>query len=216
MYSLAGLKKNGISMTKKEFIWLIIRFFGIVFLITSFDSILKAVVSLVCLLWILPSSTPSGFVASLLFLGVLLGSGINIIVIIYLLFFGKRIAIIVHHTSATELENTLRTEDYPEIFMRFLGIWWLWNVIRQVLRLITGILGYFVLSNPQWFPGNNTSTNQNFMETLYPKLQSLQEGIFWSILLNMLIYGVLAWYFLKHGKFLINLLNRLRLKKETA
>ena len=200
-------------MKKKEFIWLGIRFLGIIQLVTSFDSIIKAIGLANAMILIMPASMPTEILSSVALLGEFVRCIIDIAIFVYLLFFGGFIICIVHRTSALELDSPLQKQNYPEILIRCLGVWWLWKILRQIFRLISGTIYGWVLTHPEWlssyaFLNISDETREQLNELIEPVMKNLH----WFVLSNVILYGILAWYFLKHGKFFINLLNRLWLK----
>lgn len=198
-------------MTKKQFIWLIIRFVGILKLIFSFGTILLGIPALLMIFSSYSATgTPERLITITLF-GELLRSAWQILVVVYLVFFGKTIFNIIHRTAAGSLDVTSEEQNYVEILIRFVGFWWLWKFAVQIFGFITTAIWQAVLSHSEWFLSNEPG-NQEIKEALDRFLDSFQQGMIWYILLKLLLYMALAWYFLKHGKFFINLLNRLWLK----
>ncbi|MCD6174327.1 MAG: hypothetical protein J7K65_00990 [Planctomycetes bacterium] len=194
-------------MTKKEFIWLGIRFLGIFQLIISLRSILAAISTFFVILILLPIDSASEKIIFVGLFGSLIDSIVHVLIIIYLLFFGKFIFNIVHRTSSQSLDAVLEKQDYTEILIRFIGFWWLWRVACKLFGAL-----FFVFWN-QTLQILANHFNQELMEALSKLQHSIQQNMVWSVLASILLYSVLSWYFLKHGKFFINLLNRLWLGK---
>ncbi|MHC4386762.1 MAG: hypothetical protein ACYSUG_07195, partial [Planctomycetota bacterium] len=157
--------------------------------------------------FIFPISGASGLMALYSYISELIECTIDIAIVVYLLFFGKCLLNVIHQTSTLELDDAMEKQNYAEILIRFVGVWWLWKIICQIFRLISGMLHAWVLMNPQWF-----SEHFDRSEEVSKKLQELIgptiENLHWLVLSNVILYAFLAWYFLKHGKLFINLLNR--------
>jgi hypothetical protein len=205
-------------MTKKDFIWLVTRAIGLFMAFLSVPFIVSSIFSFFIMLKILSAEIMREWLILLNLSGIFLEGAFKTIIVVYLLFFGKTLFNIVQHTSRLSLENVLEKENYTEILIRFLGVWWLWRIVCQACGLISSSFYALILSNPAWlkniFSGLTTDSLewQELCSRLSKILHPLQQSMIWSILLDILIYSLLAWYFLKHGKFFINLLNRLWLK----
>ncbi len=202
-------------MTKKEFIWLVIRFLGIFKLILSLRVILNALPSFVPLLTLLPPLGASEQVVFFGLLGILLDAVVDILIVIYLLFFGKTIFKIVHRTSNQTLEAVLEKQDYIEILIRFIGFWWLWKIVLRIYHLISGCLLIFVFSHPERFLLANYIDQEMSDKFMTKVVELTRQNIAWYTPAYILLYAALAWYFLKHGRLFINVLNRLWLGKNT-
>jgi len=202
-------------MTKREFIWLVIRAVGLFKLIVSLRFVFSAIGTFIVMLTILPVDNGPGKVILIGLFGMLLESISPIIIVIYLLLFGKTIYHVVHRTSCHTPEVVLEKTDYAEILMRFIGFWWLWRIVCQIFRLVNGLLYAVILSHPKWLNNDIAyeATDSQLWKELIRVLHPLQQQMVWSVLLNILIYSILAWYFLKHARFFMNLLNRLWLGK---
>ncbi|MHC4926278.1 MAG: hypothetical protein ACYTER_02915 [Planctomycetota bacterium] len=200
-------------MTKKEFIQLVIRFTGIILLITSLSRIIKGFVSGLAMLMILPDLNPSVLITIWALAGPLVESIIMLIVICYLLFRGKLINNIVNRTSSLESEDLLQKENITEILIRFIAIWWFWKILRQIFSLIYTQISMLLLSHPEWFVEYHDGSKE-FPEKLRELLDPTQEYFLWSTIASIVLYTLLAWYFLKGGKLFINLLTRRWLGKQ--
>ena len=161
-------------MTKKEFIQLAIRTCGIILLITSLGSIIRAISIGLAILFILPVSDSSGFITTLVLAGQLITPSIAIIVIVYLLFGGRIIAKIVDRNSSLELESSLLKENYSEILIRFIGIWWLWKTLSQIFSVIYSLLVGSLLNHPQWVLGHLDKPDES-IEKLQELIHPMQE-----------------------------------------
>lgn len=198
-------------MTKKEFIWLGIRFLGIAWLVFTFGGILSAIGSFIVMLDLLPVFGMSEKVIFVTLFASVFSSTIDVLIIIYLLFFGKFIFNIVHGTSSHPLDMIIEKQNYTEILIRFIGLWWVWKVIFQLFGLLSRVFYTFIFTHIAKLLDDGTS--QETMKELIGKIPPFQQSMLWGTLLNTLIYAFLAWYFLKHGKLFIKLLNRLWLGK---
>ena len=199
-------------MTKKEFIWLLIRFLGIFKLVLSLRFILTMIGALSGTLIILPASTLSEKVVFFISFLMVLENLSYILVAVYLVFFGKTVFNIIYRTSEKALDTVLEKQNYVEILIRFVGLWWLWESICRVCRAAYTGLMILILSHPKWILSESQLTQEaeNFFSTI---MKAFHDNISWNALISILLFAALAFYFLKHGKFFINLLNRLWLKE---
>jgi hypothetical protein len=201
-------------MTKKEFIWLVIRFFGLVTLMLSVRPIVNTILTFCVTLPLFPAEDASEAVVLVSLLPVILDGVFKLLIVVYLLFFGKTLFTIVNRTSTQALDAALVKPDYTEILIRFLGLWWLWLIAGHIFRLIYSLCMALILHHPDWLMSNvvNEPTKSTTLETftqLNSSLYPLQMITIVGLLSNILIYSILAWYFLKHGRYFINLFNRL-------
>jgi len=178
-------------MNKRQFIWLTIRFIGVFWLIKSFGVILK-----------IP------------FLGgVALAKQLaTVIIILYLLFGGKCIFAIVNRTSRNCHDDLLQKEDYGQILIRFLGIWWLFRIATEISRLLLALAGLLLVRGMTDSPKVDQITSQEMQELL----DSMCATVLWARAINVIVYAFLAWYLLRCGKLIIRLLRHRWLGKENA
>lgn len=196
-------------MTKKEFIWLGIRFAGLFKLILSVGTIATAIGTIVLLsTMIFPSDTAEGVVFVTL-LSILLDAVVDILIVVYLLWFGKIVFNIIHRTSGHSSEAVLEKQDYTELLIRFIGFWWLWRVVFGIFGLISGWLMISVVSYLEYLPSEGSSDG---IGVLLSKLSELHHQFARHAPLYIVVYALLAWYFLKRGQIFINWLNHLWLK----
>ena len=103
-------------MTKKEFIWLVIRFLGIAWFVLSFGKTLSAIATLPVMLSCLPPSFASEKLILISLFGSFIESGIHILIVAYLIFFGKFLFNIVHRTLSQSLDIVLEKQEQPVDF----------------------------------------------------------------------------------------------------
>lgn len=195
-------------MIKKDFIWLIIRSVGLFKALVSVRFIVTAIVTFLLILKVFfADGRPLSLISFKLY-GIFLESILKVLIAVYLLFFGKFIAKAVHSTSTLELGSPLQKQNYIEILIRFFGVWCLWKLVIEICAFITIRLWHAFLLGSGWLSSDDPTCQQvkAAMEKIIP---AFQEKNIWSTLVYILLYSLLAWYFLKHGKFFINLLNRL-------
>lgn len=195
-------------MTKKDFIWLVIRAVGLFKAFLSVPFIVDAMSSLFIILTIFSAENASETFILLGLSGIFMEGLIKAMIAVYLLFFGKIFFNIVHHTSSLSLDTVLEKPNYTEILIRFLGVWWLWKLVIEIYAFITIRLWHAFLLGSGWLSSDDPTCQQvkAVMEKFMP---AFQGKIIWSTLVHILLYSLLTWYFLKHGKFFVNLFNRL-------
>ncbi len=195
-------------MTKKQFIWLGIRIIG-------FYWLLRLILTIVMLLWLLGHWLISTFTDSdggNMFATVviyLFQVPVPLVLSIYFLFFGKLIYKIINRFVRSRPEDLsgLAGYCYCETITRFAGLWCIGMTIKALglslwVPLQSALIFYF--TQPQRFQEHGLSAFLRQYRNI-------------SVILSMALYLLIAtfglWYFLKHGKFFINLLNRLWLGK---
>lgn len=188
-------------MKKNDFIWLIIRFSGILFLVKGIKALLRIPPLCISLFRILPAYDSSRLFGVLLITGTLVESIVDVLVIIYLLFGAKTIYKIIDRTSQLDSEGLLQRENYSEILVRFCGIWWLWKIITCIFRILRSFSATVIL---KYYATAITNGTDPQLEQLCELLGKLSKSFSWSSLVSILEYLILAWYFLKKGKLIIN------------
>lgn len=191
-------------MTKKAFIWLIIRFTGLTWLIFSAGRIATAVPAMLLGLSVLrPESSGEAFIALSLF-NLSCSSALPVVVALYLLLFGKRIFSLIHRTSGSELDMPLQRAEIAEVLIRFVGLLWLWRLLKYLLN----IAGYFLNLILMKYPFTVDTSDDDLMERFRQLLIEKIDNFTFLGLANVLIYVGLTWYFFKRGQFFINWLHR--------
>jgi len=200
---MAQQERNS-NMTKKEFIWLGIRAIGIYWLLRLIFAIAAPVYIIT---YMLLSNTNAASYAMMTWVCFLSNIPAPIILTIYFLFFGKLIYKLINHFTQPAPTDCLQTTQYPEIAVRFLGLW-----------LVSGIIGKFYISfttclqsalmvylMPEHAPGYTFATHL--------RQQFFNIEMIVSLSIWLLLSSFLVWYFLKKGNLFINLLNSLWLGK---
>jgi hypothetical protein len=194
-------------MTKKEFIWLGIRTIG-------FYWLLRLILITVTPLWILGywlistiTSPDKNNILSTVAISIF-QIPVPLFLTIYFLFFGTLIYKLISHLVHTQPEDLSKPTGYwhCETLIRFIGLVCIGRIISMLGLTLWGPLQtalMFYLTQPERFQ------QQGFRAFLQ---YYCNIGTFFSIAIYLLIAALAAWYFFKHGKFFINLLNRLWLK----
>jgi len=191
-------------MTKRECIWLIIRFTGLAWLIFSAGRIAAAVPAVLLGLSMLPpESSSEAFIALGLF-NLSCSSALPVVVALYLLLFGRYVFSLIDRTSAAELDMPLQRADITKVLIRFVGLFWLWRLLKYVLNIAGCLLNLWLLKYPLAIDASEDDLLERFRQLLAERMDDLSlVG-----LANVIFYAALAWYFLKHGQFFINWLHR--------
>ena len=201
-------------MNKRQFIWLTIRFIGVFWLIKSLSVILKIPFlggASFCLLP-LPSNSTSENLTFLVLAITLAKQLATVIIILYLLFGGRCIFAIVNRTSRNCHDDLLQREDYAQILIRFLGIWWLFRIVTEICRLLLALAVTLLVKSMTNVPNVSQIDNQDIQELL----DSMCSMFLLAHVLDILVYALLAWYFLRGGKLIIRLLRHRWFGKEDA
>lgn len=197
-------------MTKKAFIWLGIRALGFFWLIRLICAILS-------LLWMILYFTGHTVFSTAteqnraLTAPSLISASIKlpmpIILTIYFLCFGTLVYKLVDCFTVSRHEDISRPPGhvYCEIIIRFIG---LWIVGMMAFSIYDTFMLYLRSALMMHFLSPDNPSN--------PFVSALRQFLDAQAILSLAFFLVLeiaaAWYFLKHGKFFIALLNRLWLK----
>lgn len=197
-------------MTKKEFIWLGLRFIGIIYLLKSILVITKLLASFASLgSSLIHPQHASEVLAQWMVLGSLAEHLPSVLLCIYLLFWGKWAFSIIARTSQLSNDDLLQKENYTEILIRFIGLRWIWSIF---IGIIGGLIKLIMFAMIKVSPTLAEMANNLRFEDRFNDIESLLM-LQVMTLITILVSALLASYFLKHGKFFINLLNRLWLGK---
>jgi hypothetical protein len=191
-------------MTKKEFIWLLIRFTGLAWLIFSAGRIATALKGMLLGLSMLPLESFSEAFISLTLFNLACSSAMPVIIALYLLLFGKYVFSLIHRTSGSELDMPLQRAEIAEVLIRFVGLLWLWRLLKYLLN----IAGYFLNLILMKYPFTVDTSDDDLMERFRQLLVEKIDDLTFLGLANVLIYVGLTWYFFKRGQFFINWLHR--------
>ena len=185
-------------MNKREFIWLVIRFVGVFWLIRAFRAVILIPALGVAMAMLLPfyMDDPSSVLTSLILSATLVEQIAIVLFAAYLLFYGRFIFGIVNRTSENCHEGSLRREDYVVIMVRFMGVWWLWLILKEVGGQLSAFASLMVL--------RSFTHGEEFLGIL----EGVSGAQLWTRAANIVIFVIFAWYFLKKGKLIIRLLCR--------
>lgn len=191
-------------MTKKQFIWLVIRFTGVVFLFPAVNAVLILPGSVYNLVKTYPYAQASTHFASYLLISQALASLVTILLTIYLLFFGRLIYTIVDKSAFGESEFHIDAYKASEIMIRFIGVYFLWAILG---RLCIAVYSAAMLARFKSSPADfQQIISKN--EILSQHFRNLQTNLTLDSLLGIVILGALAFYFLKRGKLIIDIFLR--------
>ncbi len=198
-------------MTKKQFIWLVIRFIGFAYLFAAVPAVLVLGNCIWNMIKYYPYNQASSYFISYLLFNQAAASATTIAITVYMLFFGKFIHRVVDKSTSFVAENDLDTRNYAEIMIRFVGVYFLWGILARLgVSLYSAIMITRFKSAPSDFAQlveKNEMLSQHF--------KSLQSNLTTNSLLGLVILAGLAFYFLKRGKLVINLFHYSWLPGET-
>jgi hypothetical protein len=198
-------------MTKRQFIWLVIRFIGFAYLFMAVPAILVLGNCIWSLIQYYPYTQASSYFISYLLFNQAAASAATIAITVYMLFFGRFIHRIVDKSTSFVAENDLDTRNYAEIMIRFVGVYFLWGIFaRLCVSLYSAVMLTRFKSAPEEFAQlvlKNEMLTQHF--------KSLQSNLTRNSMLGLIILAGLAFYFLKRGKLVINLFHHFWLQGET-
>ncbi|MCD6174328.1 MAG: hypothetical protein J7K65_00995 [Planctomycetes bacterium] len=196
-------------MTKKEFIWLGVRTIGFYWLIKLALSALALTATIGVLINLILSGNSQQTHHYHAFWPIQLSYFLAALALtIYFLFYGKLVYKIISRFAKSQTEDLSKPTGYCycEIIVRFVGLWYIGAMIGRFslafMNTIQSILMVY-FTRPEQLQKHGISIY--FLEYLGP------EMLFWTALF-LIPTVIIAWYFLKKGKFFIKLLNRLWLK----
>jgi hypothetical protein len=198
-------------MTKRQFIWLVIRFIGFAYLFAA----VPAVLIVGNCLWLLtqadPSNQVSNYFTSYYLIDQIASGTSTILITAYLLFGGSFIHRVVDKSTSFVAEEGLDTRNYAEIMVRFIGVYFLWGVFA---RLCVTLYSAIMLTRFHNAPKEYADlVSKNEMLTKY--FTTLEKSMNRDILIGVIILAGLAFYFLKRGRFVIDLFHHRWLPGET-
>lgn len=196
-------------MNKEKFIWFVIRSIGIFLLVKNFGLIFKALCQLTVMLLILPSMSELSAKLSALAIALsLTESVVGISIFLYLIFFGRLIYKIVNHNSKLAPHSVLEYENYIEIIIRFIGTWLVFKTIVIAIRPLEMIIDNLLIRH---FLADAPEGGE--VDKLVSMLNDVSLSLLADNVISVVIFIVMAWYFLKKGNFFIRLLSRFCLGK---
>jgi hypothetical protein len=197
-------------MTKRQFIWLVIRFIGFAYLFMAVPAVLVLGNCIWFLIQNYPYSQVSAYFVSYLLLNQAAASAATIAITAYMLFFGNFIYRVVDKSTSFVAECGLDTCNYAEIMIRFIGVYFLWGILA---RLCISLYSAMILTRLksasaelQQIVSKNEMLSQHF--------KNLQMNLTWNSLIGLVVLAGLAFYFLKRGKFVIDLFHHRWLPEE--
>jgi hypothetical protein len=199
-------------MTKKQFIWLVIRFVGFAYLFIALPAVLVLGNCIWNLIKYYPYTQPSSYFISYFLFNQAAASAATIAITVYLLFFGKFIHRVVDKSTSFVAENGLDTRNYAEIMIRFVGVYFLWGILA---RLCVAIYSAIMLERFKHAPQECIDlVSKN--EMLSKHFKNLQSNLSLDSLIELVLLAGLAFYFLRFGKLVINLFHSRWLPEEPS
>ncbi len=198
-------------MTKKEFIYLGIRIIGFYWLLQLAVSAVSLIWNLgyTLLLFIRNSNNPS-FYQQLPndpdnYMLMILPSNIlyflvPLFITLYFLYCGKKVYKMIDHFTLSDPEDSSLPKGYSycEMFIRISGFWIIMTALEGVFDQILFFLEHFI---------GNIFDSYNY-ETPTEGLSLWHFSFLLTIIPAVVVNSLVAWYLLKKGKFLIDLLHR--------
>lgn len=198
-------------MTKRQFIWLVIRFVGFAYLFAAVPAVLVLGNCIWNLIQYYPYNQASAYFVSYLLFHQAAASAATIAITAYMLFFGKFVYQVVDKSTSFVAECDLDTRNYAEMMIRFVGVYFLWGILA---RLCISLYSAMMLTRLK----SATEELQQIVsknEMLSQHFKNLQMNLTWNSLIGLVVLAGLAFYFLKHGKFIIDLFHHRWLPEET-
>jgi hypothetical protein len=198
-------------MTKRQFIWLVIRFIGFVYLFMAVPAVLILPGCIWNLIQFYPYTLASSYFVSFILFNQAAVSAATLIITAYMLFFGKFIYQVVDKSTSFVAESDLDTRNYAEIMIRFVGVYFLWGILARLCISLYSAMMLTRLKSASAELQQIVSKN----EMLSQHFKNLQSNLTTNSLLGLVVLAGLAFYFLKRGKFVIDLFHHRWLPGET-
>jgi hypothetical protein len=197
-------------MTKKQFIWFVIRFVGMIYIFLAVPAVLTLGNCLYNLIKTYPYTQAGTYFASYFLIYQALASASVVLIAVYLLFCGKFLCRIVDKSTVWDDDCGLNNYKYAEILIRFVGVYFLWRILCHLcIALYSAGMLTRLKSAPadfQQLAAKNDMLAQHF--------KNLHINLSPDSLIGLLLTAGLAYYFLKHGKLIIDLFCRRWLPEE--
>jgi hypothetical protein len=188
-------------MTKKQFIWLVIRFVGFAYLFMAVPAVLMLGNRVWNLIKSYPYDQPATYFFSYVMIDQASASAATIAMTIYMLFFGRFIYRVVDKSTSFVAEEGLDTRNFAEIMIRFIGVYFLWGIFaRLCISLYAGVMLARLKHAPADYSQLVSKTDQ-----LSQYFKGLESNLSRDALIGLIILAGLAFYFLKYGKLVIDL-----------
>jgi hypothetical protein len=191
-------------MNKKQFIWLVIRFVGMIYLFLVVSAILLLYGSLYTLISSFPWINASSYLTSYVVFYQAMAGLSTILIAAYLLFYGNLIYRIVDKVSAGDSDCGLNNHNYVEILTRFMGVYFLWCI---VCRLCTALYAAMMLIRFK-FASEELHEIVSKNDTLSQYFKSLWIQFSWHALFWIIALAALTYYFLKNGELVMSIFHR--------
>jgi hypothetical protein len=198
-------------MTKRQFIWLVIRFVGFAYLFMAVPAVLMLGNCIRYLIQYYPYNQGGNYFGSYILFDQATASAATIAMTVYMLFFGKFIHRVVDKSTSFVAECDLDTRNYAEIMIRFIGVYFLWGIFA---RLCISLYSAMMLARLKHAP---VEFNQlvSKSDQLSKYFKSFESNLSRDSLIGLIILAGLAFYFLKYGKLVIDLFHHRWLPGET-
>jgi hypothetical protein len=197
-------------MTKRQFIWLVIRFIGFAYLLAAVPAVLVLGNCIWNLIQYYPYTQASAYFVSYLLLHQAAASAAVIAITGYMLFFGKFIYQVVDKSTSFVAECGLDARNYTEIMIRFIGVYFLWGILARLCISLYSAMMLTRLKSAaaelQQIVSKNEMLSQHF--------KHLEMNLSSNSLIGLILLAGLAFYFLKRGRLVIDLFYRRWLPEE--
>jgi hypothetical protein len=198
-------------MTKRQFIWLVIRFVGFAYLFAAVPAVLVLGNCIWMLIAFYPYDRASSYFTSYVLFNQAAASAATLAITAYMLFFGKFVHRVVDKSTSFVAEDGLDTRNYAEIMIRFVGVYFLWGILA---RLGVALYSAVMLARFKHAPQECVDlVSKN--EMLSQHFKNLQSNLSLDSLIALVLLAGLAFYFLKCGNFVIDLFYHRWLPGET-
>lgn len=196
-------------MTKKQLIWLVIRFIGVIYLFMAIPALLMLINCFWGLIKNYPFNQASSYLISYLLFNQTASSAATLVIAVYMMFFGKFIYRVVDKSTTCDADSPLTTFRSAEIMIRFLGVYFLWGIFA---RMCISLYSAVMLARFKYAPADfQEIVPKN--EMLSQHFKNLRMNLSGDALISLVIVAVLAFYFLKRGSLVIDLFHHYWLPK---
>ena len=192
------------ALTKDQAIWIAIRILGVIFAIKAILPAFHLIACLIAMLQIgLPSPISSAMLAQSVFLQTVLKDIVIIFFAVYLLFFAKWVYRLIEKTTPVQDDNTCLSTLLATIAVRIFGVWF---IVKGIIELTNNFLSIANIKLVKDLAAKSMEDgavpSDEFIEILNLAIPKVTV----TLLVDVLVYAIAAFYFLKYGKLIIRLL----------